>query len=251
MSEGGGPPISPSPEQPVGELSSAALGRLARLFWEPAKVFDELAAKPTFVLVLLAQVLLVLAVQWVLVPRIDMEATIVANLGERARQIPPEQLEEHVRNAAKLQKVGVFIAPAGALAVLALLAGLYFLSLRVVGASCEFPPVFSAIAHASWPPSLVHSALLAWVAERLTTFSAQQIPKLVRSNLAAFLPDVASPVLRGIGSVLDVFNVWYWILLVLALVRVGRVRKGQAVGIVAVWWGLWSAVQVVAAYLRG
>lgn len=251
MSELAGPSSSPLPERPVGELSSAALGRLARVFWEPARVFQEIASKPTLVLVLLAQLVLVLVVQMVLLPRVDMEATILESLEERGQQIPPEQLEEHVRRAAKLQKMGIFIAPAGALAVLALLSGLYFLSLRLLGADCEFSPVFSAIAHASWPPALVQSVLLCALAARHASFSAGEIPRLLRSNLAAFLPDDASPFLRGIGSVLDVFNLWYWILLVLALVHVGGVRKGQAGGIVAVWWGLWTAVQVVAAYLRG
>lgn len=251
MSELAGPSSSPLAEQPVGELSSAALGRLVRVFWEPTRVFQEIATKPTLVLVLLAQLLLVLVVQMVLLPRVDMEATILESLEQRGQQIPPEQLEEHVRRAAKLQKMSILIAPAGALAVLALLSGLYFLSLRVIGADCEFAPVFSAIAHASWPPALVQSAIFCALAARQTSFSAREIPRLLRSHLAAFLPNDALPFLRGIGRVLDVFNVWYWILLVLALVHVGRVRKGQAVGIVAVWWGLWAAVQVAAAYLGG
>jgi hypothetical protein len=235
---------------PVGEFSSAALARVFRVFWEPAAVFAEIARRPTFFWVLALQFVMVLGVQLVVTPRIDMEATIAQGMGERGQELPAEKLEEQARMASHMQKVGLYVAPLASLAVLALLGGLYFLGLRVVGSATEYPPVFSAVAHASFPPALVSSLLLAGIAATRPSFAAQEIPKLVKSNLAAFLPREAPFWLRGLGGVLDVFNVWYWVLLVLALAAVGRVTRGKAAAVVAVFWGFWAALQVLLAYVR-
>lgn len=235
----------------VGEFSLAAFLRLWRAFWEPREVFTEIRQKPSFFWVLFAQILLVVLVQMVFMQKVDLEATIQEAMGRRGQVVSEEKLAEAVQSASRMRKVAIFLAPLGSVAVLALLGGLYFLSLRLVGSNAEYAPVFSALAHATWPPTLVQSGLLMLVAAFRSSFSASEIPKLVRSNLAAFLPADVSPFLEVFAGLLDVFKVWYWILLVMALREVGEVKTRQATAIVVVLWGIWALLQLGLRLLGG
>jgi len=235
----------------VGEFSLGALLRPLRAFWEPAKVFEEIAGKPTLFWVLLLQAAMVLGVQWVVAPRLDMEATILQSMEQRGQQISPERLAEAVQGAQRFSKVRLVLSPLASVAIMALLAGLYFLAAKAAGSDAEYKPLFSAIAHASFPPSLVASAVFAVVASTRRSFAAQEIPRLVKSSLAAWLPEGVPAFFRGLAGVVDVFNVWYWVLLVMALVTVGGLRRSQAVGIVALFWGIWAVLQGIAAGLWG
>lgn len=244
-------PIAATQRLRVGELSLAAFLRLWRAFWNPRKVFSEIGQKPSFFWILLAQVLLVLLVQMVLLQKIDIEATLHEAMVRRGQAVSEEQLAEAVPSVMRVRKMAIFFAPLGSVAVLALLGGVYFLSLRLVGSNAEYPPVFSALAHATWPPSLVQSVLLMLVAAFRSPFSASEIPKLVKSNLAAFLPADVSPFLQVVAGLLDLFNVWYWVLLVMALREVGEVKNRQAIVIVIVLWSIWALVQFGLQLLRG
>lgn len=235
---------------PVGEFSGKALGRVFRCFTEPRAVFAEIAARPTFFWVLLLTVVLSLGVQLVLAPRIDMEATVLQGISRAGKEIPEEQVREAVNTANRFRTFGLVLAPLGALAVTLLLGGVYFLALKVAGSEAEYPPVLSAVAHAGFPPGLTQSVLLSVVASTREPFPAQEIPRLLKSNVAAFLPEDAPRVLSALGGVLDVFNVWYWLLLAWGLAAVGGVSLRKSAGVVAVLWGAWALLQVVLALLR-
>lgn len=234
----------------VREFSGKALGRLFRCFSEPRAVFAEVAAKPTFFWVLAMTVMVSVSVQLVLSPRIDMEATISQQMRRAGKEIPEERVREAVQAAERFRTFGLVLAPMGALAVTLVLGGIYFLALRVVGSEAEYPPVLSVVAHAGFPPSAVQSVLLAIVASHREAFPAQEIPRLLKSSLASFLPEHAPRALVGLGGVLDAFNVWYWVLLAWGLAAVGGVATRKAVGVVAAVWSAWAVLQVALALLR-
>lgn len=234
----------------VGEFSEKALGRVFRCFAEPRKVFAEIAAKPTFFWVLFLTVVLSLSVQLVLSPRIDMEATITQEVQRAGREIPEEKVREAVQAAQRFRAVGTVLGPMGALAVTLLLGGVYFLALKVTGSEVEYPAVLSAVAHAGFPPSAAQSVLLSVVALTRESFPAQAIPRLLKSSLASFLPEDTPKALLALGGVLDVFNLWYWVLLAWGLSAVGGVSVRKSSAVVAVLWGAWALVQMALALLR-
>lgn len=243
--------VPPTDEQTtVTEFSANAFGRVFRCFTEPRPVFGEIAGKPTFFWVLLLTLAVALGAQLFLSPRIDMEATIAQSMRQAGREVSEEALQEAVKGAERFRVLGLILGPLGVLAVTFLLGGVYFLALRFVGSEAEYPAVLSAVAHAGFPPSAVQSGLMAVVASTRVAFPAQEIPKLLKSNLAAFLPEDAPKGLVALGEVLDIFNVWYWVLLVWGLSAVGKVPLRNAAGIVAVLWGAWTAVRVALALLR-
>lgn len=236
--------------RPVTEFSPVALVRVFRCFTEPRHVFGEIAQKPTVVWVMALTMALTVGVQLVLTPRIDMEATIAQSLQRGGREVSEQQLQEAVKAGERFRSLGVILGPLGTLAVTFLLGGVYFLGLKVVGSEAEYLRVLSAVAHAGFPPSAVQSLFTSIVAANRPPFPAQEIPRLVKSNVAAFLPADAPKALAGLGQVLDIFNVWYWVLLAWALAAVGGVPARKAAGVVAVCWGFWALFQMALSFLR-
>lgn len=239
LDPGAGPPAAP----PASQLS-----RALRTFTEPAAVFKELAAKPTWIVALLIIVVAGFALQLVVAPRVDMEATIRQSMEDRqAGKVDEAQLEQAVDAAAKIGKVTMFVSPVVAPVMFLLIAGVYFLGLKVLGSDGQYLSVFSTYLHAIFPSSLVSSVLIGAVALQRESFPAQEMETMVKSNLAAWLPpDTAKP-LAALAGAVDVFSIWQWILLVLGFQIVGRVSRGKAVLLVAVVWGVWILGKVAMA----
>jgi len=79
---------------------------------------------------------------------------------------------------------------------------------------------------------------------------ATEIPHLVRSSLGSWLGSGVHRAIVAAADILDLFNLWQWVLVVLALEISGKLRRGQAVGLVAVVWGAWTVVKVGMAFLQ-
>lgn len=244
-------PQAPAPLEPGSTGGGSAAGRLARVFFEPAAVFREIAAAPGWVLVLVALVAVSVAAQFVITPRIDMEATVRHAMEQRGRELTDEQLDQAIEGAEKWQgspiakSVGVVAAPI----VYLIIAGVYFLGVRAMGSEVPFKPMFSGVLHASWPPVLTGSALTMIVAVQRQSFRGDEVEGLVKASAAAFLPESAPAALHAVASAFSLFNVWHWVLLVLAFQSVARLDRGKSIGVVAAVWAVWILLKVALAAL--
>ncbi len=243
------PQPQPVPVQPMPESPTNRLGQVVRMFYEPSAVFRELAHRPSWVWPVLILVVFSLASQLVIAPRIDMEGTIREQMAKSGRPVTEEQLEQAVAVGGKFAKLTMYTTPLMIPIMFLILAGLYTLGLRLVGGDTAFGKVFSGISHALLPPSLVSGALMLVVALQRDSLLASEFPHLVKSSVASWLGPDAHRVLVAAGSVLDVFNLWQWVLVVLALQIIGKVKRGQAIGIVVVLWGLYTLGKVGLALL--
>jgi hypothetical protein len=239
------PPVPPAEPEPArtGELSGSAAARIVGAFVSPAKTFAELATSPTFLLALLVMIVLAFAGHFVITPRIDFEATLRQAITENPRaaeRLTEDRIAETAAVQAKVARIWGYTIPVTVPVMMLVVAGVYFLGLKVLGSAVEFRPVFSGVLHAMLPPSAVSGVLLSVVASRRGSFAAQDLEAMLRSNLGAFLDPETPEFFMTLARTLDVFNVWLWVLLVLALAAVGRVSRGKAVGLVAVVWGLWA-----------
>ena len=234
-------PTTPIP--PAQEASGGAISRLFRVFVEPTAVFHELAATPTWVPPLIVVLVLSVAMQLVIGQRLDMEATIRQSLAERSQsgqEMSDEQVDRMVEMGTKTGGAMKWLTPVTVPVVFLVIAGVYFLGLKAVGSGAEFKPVFATVLHANLPAAVLSSAVLALTAMRRATFTAQELEGMVRSNLGAFLPDGAPKPLVAFARVIDVFNIWQWILLAIGLAIVGKVARGKVIGVLAVVWGVWA-----------
>ena len=238
------PPVTPSGPEPAktGELSGGAAARLVGAFISPGRTFAELATSPTFVLALLVMVVLAFAGHFVITPRIDFEATLrteIADNPQVAERLPEDRIAETAATQANAAKIWGYTIPVTVPVMMLVIAGVYFLGLKVVGSTAEFRPVFSGVLHATLPSSAVAGLLLSVVASRRGSFAAQELESMLKSNVGAFLDPETPEFFMTLARSIDVFNVWLWILLALALAAVGKVSRGTAAGLVAVVWGLW------------
>ncbi len=71
----------------------SAVQRLWMVFTSPTEVFADIGVKPTWVLCLALMIALGVVTQIVVMPHLDVEASIRAKLGDRAAEIGDEQIE--------------------------------------------------------------------------------------------------------------------------------------------------------------
>jgi len=238
-------PQGPGPIEPQ-PATGGPLSRLVRVFYQPTAVFREIASAPGWLAPLLALVIVGVGAQFVITPRIDMEATIRHSMEQRGRELSGEQLDRAVETAEKWQNspiakgVSAVVVPV----IYLIIGGVYFLGVRAMGSEGEFKPVFSGVLHAAWPPVLTQTALTVIIALQRQSFRGDEAERLVKASVAAFLPENAPAMLQAVGGVFSVFNVWHWVLLVLMFQAVGRLDKGKSIGIVAAVWVLWLAIKV-------
>ena len=251
-------PIPPVPDEgaaaPGGALPTGGpLTTVWQAFLDPVAAFRALAVRPQWLWALVVIVLVSLATQVVVSSRIDMESTIRQGIEERQRdnqELTDAQVEQAVKAARAISRVAMVSAPIAVPIVFALLAGIYLGMLRLVGSDIGFSSAFATALHAALPPALVSSVLTVVVVLQREALRISEMKGLVKSSLAALLPDGTSKPLAALASVVDIFNVWQWVLLVLGFSIVGRVRRGQAVAVVAVAWGAWALLRAGLAMMR-
>jgi hypothetical protein len=243
---------SSTPEPTGPHAAGGSVSRLGRVFVQPADVFRELGARPTWLAALVAMVLITFATQLVVVPRIDFERTIRQAIEQRGgqTQLNDQQLNRQIDVARKIARVSMFASPLVVPIVFLLIAGVYYLGLRAMGSETEYKPIFSTVLHAAFPPSLVASAVAIVVVLQRSGFSAEEARSLVKSSVGAWLPASTPATVKAAAGVLDVFNAWQWILLVLGFEIVARVSRNKAILVVAVVWVVWALLKVGGAALQ-
>jgi len=239
---------APDPEQAP---RMGTLSRMFRVFTEPVEVFRDIARRPSWVAILLLMTLLTAGVQLVVVPHLDMEATIRQQMEERGQEMSQEQLDRIAENAGKFAWIGAGASIAFVPIIMALLAVIYMLGIKLAGSDAGFASTFSAVLHAYWPASVVKSIFVVLLAGRAGKMTAQEMQVLVRSNLGAFLPPEAPHWQQALGSFLDVFNLWTFVLLVLGLSLVGGISRKKAGTVAGLLWLLYVAGKVGLAALKG
>jgi hypothetical protein len=241
------------PGTPIGpgtEAGGGAFSRVIRMFHQPTAVFQELALTPTWLPPLIVILVFAIGAQLVIAPRIDMDATVRESLGERAEEMSDAQIDQTVAVGSKIGRISMFASPVAIPILYLLVSGVYFLGLKVTGSDTEYKSVFATVLHAILPPAVISSVLMTVIAFKKTGFTAMDLEGMVKSNLGAFLSPDAPKALAALAKLVDVFNVWQWVLLVIGLAIVGKVSRGKATGIVVVVWGGWAVIKVALAALR-
>lgn len=234
-------PTTPIP--PAVEASGGAVSRVLRVFTEPGAVFRELTATPTWLPPLVVIMVLSVAMQLVIGNRLDLEGTIRQSMAERSssgQQLSDEQLDRMVEMGSKTATIMRWVTPAAVPVMFLVLGGVYFLGLKAVGSTGDYKSIFATVLHANVPPSVLSSLVLGLTVIKRARFTGQELESMVKSNLGAFLPDTLPKPLLKLAGVIDIFNIWQWILLGIGLAVVGKVSRGKAIAVIAVVWGVWA-----------
>jgi hypothetical protein len=231
------PAAGPTGPAPAPRLT--AVQRLWTAFTSPGQVFADIAIKPSWVLCLVLMALLAVALQLVVLPHLDNEATLRERLGERAEGISDEQIERMVEQGEKFARfapiIGLVVSPIA----FAIMAAIFFVLLKIVGSDVDYLRTFSTTLHAYWPASVLASVLTAVLIQRVGLIPQQEFTNIVKSHPGAFLSPDAPAWLSAAASTLSVFNIWIVVLLIIGFKVVGKVSTGRAAVAALVPWLVW------------
>jgi hypothetical protein len=239
------PPIVTEPSSPKTSAGSA-LTQPLRVFWEPTRVFGEIAERPSWLAAMIVLVLLGVGIQLVLSGRIDLEATVRQQVAERSggREVSEAQIEQGVAIAKTFAPFGPAMAAVIVPMMVLVLAAVYLLGFKMFPGPLDFRRSLATVLHASVPPSVVGGLLTIVLALGRESMTGSEAETLVKSNLAAFLSTDVSKVVRTLAGFADVFVVWQIFLLVLGFSLVAKVRRSQAATVVGGAWVLWILVKL-------
>jgi len=223
------------PTEPAARLSAAQ--RLVTVFYAPGEVFEDIKAKPTWVLALLATMVVVTATSLVVWSNMDFEASTRESIEAIGFEVPDEVIEQQIERSQqrwffKPILTGIVFLPLLFVAA----AGLFFLMMKMVGSDIGFLATYSTMLHAYWPAKAVYSVLLAILAVTQGPVTEMGLITLLKSSVAGFLPAGSSLAAITFASFVDVFRIWGIILLIMGLAIVGRVSRGKATFAALVPW---------------
>lgn len=237
------------PDEGTGGMGG--LQRLLAVFYAPGEVFAAIAKKPTWVACLVLLTLIGVGVQLLVLPHVDMEATIRARIEQSGRELNDQQMDRALEGAQKFAWIGPIASFVMIPIVMLIIGALYLLGVKLAGSDADFLHTFSATLHAYWPAGIVKSVLTLGLLTRVDKLPADEIQQLVKSNAGAFLAADAPRWLSSLASMVDIFNIWTIALVVIGLSTVTGISRKRAGIVTAVLWGAYIAVKVGIAALRG
>ncbi|PWB74989.1 MAG: hypothetical protein C3F15_06825 [Holophagae bacterium] len=228
-----------TPRSPGPAPRLTAVQRLWIVFTSPGQVFSDIAIKPSWVLCLVLMSLLAVALQLVVLPHLDNEATLRARLGDRAEGISDDQIERMVEQGEKFTRFAPIIGLVASPIAFAIMAAIFFILLKIAGSDADYLRTFSTTLHAYWPASVVASVLTAVLIQRVGMIPQQEFTNIVKSHPGAFLSPDAPAWLSAAASTLSVFNIWIVVLLIIGFKVVGKLSTARATVAALVPWLVW------------
>jgi hypothetical protein len=210
------PPTAPEPAGPG--LSEPQ--RLVNVFIAPSKTFTDLQRNPSWWVPWLISAVFTLIFSVVAIQKIDMARFVQEQIDrspraqKRLENLTPEQRAQGMAIQATFTKVGFYAAPVltllGGLIIAAVLMAVYNF---VLGAEVPFQRAMAVVFYAGLP-GILGTILL------IISFLASSDPNTIDitrnpmpTNLGFFLDPDGNKALYGLASAIDIFKIWWVVLL--------------------------------------
>jgi hypothetical protein len=221
--------------------------RIVGVLFAPAETFRDIARKPDILVPLLLIVIVTYVTVALTAPRMDWDA-VVAQQEEAMRKQNPNMTDADMERVAKFTKAGgtvfAYTMPLFFIAWYAIVAGVLLLAVRLFGGEGTYKQAFSATLYAWMPMLLAGIVGTVVVLVRGGLIDPQAMQTLVKSN-PAFLVDIKEqPILFSLLSSLDIFTIWYLILLVIGFAALSRLSKTKVAVIVISLWLVTVVIKV-------
>ena len=238
------PPIAPEPAGPG--LSEPQ--RLMNVFIAPSKTFEDLKRNPSWWVPFIVSAVFGLIVGIVTVQRVDMRQFAQQQIDKsplaqrQLERLTPEQREQNMAIRAAITKgtfyaIPVFQLIAGLIVAAVLMAVFNFM----LGADVSFARGLGVAFYASLP-GIIRSILL--IISLLTSSDPSTIDlsgNPMPTNPGFFLDPQGNKVLYSLASALDIFIIWYVVLLGLGFAAASMNRKpskGTGIATVFICYGI-------------
>jgi hypothetical protein len=218
--------------------------RLTGVFFEPAKTFEDVAARPGFWAPLILVIAVALGYMVLYGQHVGWDRMIRHQLetSSRAAQLSPEQRETQAQISAKFAPivgyVGVLLGvPLGTLIWAAVLLGIVK---GMMSAQVRLKQVFAIICYASLPGVIMMLLAIAVMFMKPPDDFNMQNPLVF--NPGAFMdPTTTSKFIHSLASALDLFSLWKLVLVGIGLKAAGgkQLSMGGAMTAVFLPWAIW------------
>ena len=236
------PEIVPDEESQPKGLSEGA--RLTGVFFEPAKTFEDIAARPNFwaplILVIVVSVVFMMLfgqhVGWERMMRHQLETS------SRAAQLTPEQREQQIQMTVKFAPIGSYafilvILPLGMLLWAAILLGIVK---GMMSAQVRLKQVYAILWYSSLPGVIMAVLSIAVMFMKPPDDFNVQNPLVF--NPGAFLDQATtSKFIYSLASAIDLFTLWKLVLIGIGLKAAGgrALSMGGAMTAAFLPWVIW------------
>lgn len=218
---------------------SSSFEKLIGVLFSPSKTFEDLAAKPSWVLPLILTVVTGVVLSAVVLPMIDWADVIRAQVEQSGQTVPEEQLDQQIEIMEKFGNGFAWAwAVVGPFVIYPLLALVFWVAFKVMGSGLSFKQSLSVLIHGYapfWLVSAVLSIPVVLAQGEVTTDQVQNSSYLL-SNLGFLATEDTHSAMRSLLGSMDIFSFWTLALLTMGYRIVARISTAKAAGSVI---GLW------------
>src|SRR5215467_7831428 len=242
---------SGAPEPPApGPINH--FGRLVGVFFSPKQTFQDIAARPSWVVPVLLMAVLGAGVAYVMNQKVDWRDVALKRLEEspRAANLTPEQKEQQIAIGAKISPgfawgIGICWPFLQALVVGAVLLLAYNL---IGGAGARFGTSMGIVSHAFFP--WIFYSLLFILILFLKAPGTVDLDNPIATNVGSFLPESTPKALMSLGKSIDIFSIWTMFLISIGFTAViPKKLTGKAFAIVLAVWGVFVVCKMGLAWI--
>ena len=237
------PDAQPQAQPPINHF-----GRIIGVFFSPKQTFASIAERPSWIAPLLLMVILATGVGGLMNTKVNWADYIRHKAEDNSRfaQLSEEQKDRAVAGQAKFWSAfsygfGIVAVPVSVLLFSLIYWGAFNL---FSGAGLRFGAAFGITTHAFLPTAV--SSLLALIIIPLKSYGDVDPENVVATSLKTFLPDNAPKPLAALGASVELFWIWFLILVAtgFAAANPKKIKGGAAFGTVFGLWALWVLCKV-------
>lgn len=241
---------APPPEQEPARLGPVE--RLIGTIFSPGETFADINRKPTWLVpVLIAIVLSIgfsLFFQWRV--NLDYEQLVRDQIKKateaRGQQMPSEEVvQQQVAVTRVISRVAPVVYPP---IFCFIIAGIFALGMMLMSAQTTFKKILSVSAWSNTATSLIYCIVAAasLMVRDPTTVDPTQPGGIAATNLGAFIP-VESSGLRAMLGAIDIFTIWFLILLSIGFAAISGTKRMTASKTGTLVFGLWAVWLIIRA----
>lgn len=209
--------------------------RVIGVIFSPDATMDSIARRPDWVLPLVLILIASFTLGIVIAQHVDFGATVRESV-EQNKNMSQEQIDKAVKMGATFGKVATYLSPVFNIIFLLIITGVLLLAVRLFGGEGDFKQAFSVTCYASITTVIKAVVLLIIILARGGTISAQTLATLVRSNLGFLADFKANPMAFALLSSVDIFSIWFVVLLVIGFAYVSRLSRAKTAMVIVILW---------------
>ena len=225
----------------------SAFGRLTGVLFSPKATFEDIAAKPGFILPIAIIIVLTVAVVAVFGQRVGWRQFMEQQFAKspQTANLSAEEKEQRMATAVKIAPiigyVQIIVVPIAALIIGAVLMGAFNL---IASARITFLQSLSIVSY-GWVPGII-GGVIGLILLFIKSPDTIDLEHLVASDVGAFLSGDSPKWLMSLCTSLNLFTFWEIVLMGIGFSAASpkKVSIGKGITIVAVCWAIWTLGKV-------